>query len=64
MFKTHCVKLCGFFSFVVAFAVLGLVVSATADEIKTASEPAVILTPKPSPKPRLNGAQIFGVRPG
>ena len=27
-------------------------------------EPAVILTPKPGPKPRINGAQIFGVRPG
>jgi len=27
-------------------------------------EEAVILTPKPSPKPRINGAQVFGVRPG
>jgi alpha-galactosidase len=27
-------------------------------------EDAVILTPKPSPKPRINGARIFGVRPG
>jgi alpha-galactosidase len=27
-------------------------------------EPAVILTPKPSPKPRINGAGVFGVRPG
>jgi alpha-galactosidase len=27
-------------------------------------EPAVILTPKPSPKPRINGARVFGVRPG
>ncbi len=27
-------------------------------------EPAVVLTPKPSPKPRLNGAKVFGVRPG
>ena len=27
-------------------------------------EPAIILTPAPSPKPRINGAQIFGVRPG
>ncbi len=27
-------------------------------------EPAVVLTPKPSPKPRINGAAIFGVRPG
>jgi alpha-galactosidase len=27
------------------------------------AEPAVILTPKPSPKPRINGAKVFGVRP-
>ncbi|HEY4416789.1 MAG TPA: NPCBM/NEW2 domain-containing protein [Verrucomicrobiae bacterium] len=28
------------------------------------SEPAIILTPAASPKPRINGAEIFGVRPG
>jgi len=28
------------------------------------AEKAVILTPKPSPKPRINGARVFGVRPG
>jgi alpha-galactosidase len=27
-------------------------------------EPAVVLTPKESPKPRINGAKVFGVRPG
>jgi alpha-galactosidase len=27
-------------------------------------ENAVILTPKPSPQPRINGARVFGVRPG
>src|SRR5882724_10286265 len=27
------------------------------------AEPAVILTPAASPKPRINGAEIFGVRP-
>jgi alpha-galactosidase len=27
-------------------------------------EPAVVLTPKPSTKPRINGAKVFGVRPG
>lgn len=27
-------------------------------------EEAVILTPKPSPKPQINGARVFGVRPG
>ncbi len=26
--------------------------------------PGYILTPKPSPKPRINGARVFGVRPG
>jgi alpha-galactosidase len=26
-------------------------------------EPAVVLTPAPSPRPRINGAQVFGVRP-
>ena len=28
------------------------------------AEDAVILTPKPEPAPRINGARIFGVRPG
>jgi alpha-galactosidase len=27
-------------------------------------EPKIILTPKPGPGPRINGAKIFGVRPG
>ncbi len=27
-------------------------------------EVPVVLTPSPSPKPRINGAQVFGVRPG
>jgi alpha-galactosidase len=27
-------------------------------------EPAVILTPQPGPRPRINGAAVFGVRPG
>jgi len=27
-------------------------------------EPTIILTPKPGPKPRINGTKIFGVRPG
>jgi alpha-galactosidase len=34
---------------------------ATAD---SSPEPAVILTPKASPKPRINSAKVFGVRPG
>ena len=35
-----------------------------APEAVTLQEPAVILTPKPSPLPRINGAKVFGVRPG
>jgi alpha-galactosidase len=31
---------------------------------KAEKEVAVILTPKPAPKPRINGTKIFGVRPG
>jgi alpha-galactosidase len=27
-------------------------------------EPAVVLTPKPAPTPRINSAKVFGVRPG
>jgi alpha-galactosidase len=27
-------------------------------------EPRLVLTPKPGPKPRINGAKVFGVRPG
>ncbi len=29
-----------------------------------ASEPRIVLTPKPGPEPRINGARIFGCRPG
>ena len=29
-----------------------------------AAEPRVVLTPKPGPEPRINGARVFGVRPG
>jgi alpha-galactosidase len=28
------------------------------------NEPRIILTPKPGPEPKINGAKIFGVRPG
>jgi len=31
---------------------------------RPAAEPKVILTPMPSPKPRINSAKVFGVRPG
>lgn len=30
----------------------------------TPAAPAEILTPKPGPEPRINGARVFGVRPG
>ncbi len=33
-------------------------------EIQKYHEPAFILTPKPSPRPRINGAKVVGVRPG
>ena len=32
--------------------------------IMHSQEPKIILTPKPGPKPRINGTKIFGVRPG
>jgi alpha-galactosidase len=34
------------------------------EAVAMAGEPAVVLTPKPSPKPRINGARVVGVRPG
>ena len=34
------------------------------ETIARVREPALVLTPKPSPKPRINGAKVFGVRPG
>jgi alpha-galactosidase len=40
------------------------VVSENPQAIDPPVEQAVILTPKPSPKPRINGAKVFGVRPG
>ncbi|MCX6224509.1 MAG: glycoside hydrolase family 27 protein, partial [Bacteroidia bacterium] len=41
--------------------------SVTGKELSTWIPPveqAIILTPKPGPKPRINGTKIFGVRPG
>ena len=34
------------------------------ETVHAPKEEAVILTPKPSPQPRINGARVFGVRPG
>ncbi|HTI07609.1 MAG TPA: putative Ig domain-containing protein [Puia sp.] len=44
----------------------GAVYAQTTDTATAArvAEPAVILTPKPGPAPRINGPKVFGVRPG
>jgi alpha-galactosidase len=41
---------------------LALVLLASAPEL--AADEAVVLTPPPGPAPRINGARVFGVRPG
>lgn len=38
-------------------------ISASGPRVKVIEE-KIILTPPPSPKPRINGARVFGVRPG
>jgi alpha-galactosidase len=43
---------------------LGLAAVLAWSFIGICAEEAVILTPKPGPAPRINGARIFGVRPG
>lgn len=51
---------------IIAPIISGLLLSiscSTAPETGAVEE-KVILTPKPSPSPRINGAKIFGVRPG
>ncbi|MGZ5497074.1 MAG: Ig domain-containing protein, partial [Candidatus Aminicenantales bacterium] len=42
----------------VAIASLALV------SVARAAEPKIVLTPKPGPEPHINGARVFGVRPG
>jgi alpha-galactosidase len=53
---------------IVLIASIGLMLcfyfSCTTDPGSTVNEPKIILTPEPSPKPRINGAKLFGVRPG
>jgi alpha-galactosidase len=50
---------------VIAGAVLRFTLAAPAmTEANAASDTAQILTPAPSPKPRINNAKVFGVRPG
>jgi alpha-galactosidase len=38
--------------------------SCSHDQGVAGNEPKIILTPKPGPEPRINGAKVFGVRPG
>jgi alpha-galactosidase len=48
----------------VVFAVLLCVLGVGTSTLAAATEDAVILTPKPAATPRINGAKVFGVRPG
>ena len=43
---------------------LNLSLSCVSGPEAAVNEPKIILTPEPSPKPRINGAKLFGVRPG
>ncbi len=45
-------------------AIFSLMLAPLAFGADTDTQPPPILTPKPSPKPRINGAKVFGVRPG
>jgi alpha-galactosidase len=47
----------------VALVSSSVVSAQPAAEVSTNVEPAVILTPKAPPTPRINGAKVFGVRP-
>jgi alpha-galactosidase len=38
--------------------------AASPPQAPAAAEPRLVLTPKPGPEPRINGARVFGVRPG
>jgi alpha-galactosidase len=49
---------------VIVLAFLFIIFSPAPAEEASAQEKAVILTPKPGPPPRINGARVFGVRPG
>ncbi len=47
------------------FSLLAFLAPISGEQADTSGhEPAAILTPKASPKPRINGARVFGVRPG
>lgn len=45
-------------------SILALAVAGAAFSFVAADEPRIVLTPKPGPEPRINGARVFGVRPG
>lgn len=62
LFKMHTQP---YFSFLVALSLYaGESVALAADAAPAPREEAVILTPKPARTPRINGARVFGVRPG
>ncbi|MCE5347870.1 MAG: putative Ig domain-containing protein [Bacteroidales bacterium] len=52
------------FLFVAFYSILLLGISGCSDKGNRNPNTFEILTPKPSPVPRINGAKIFGVRPG
>jgi len=49
---------------ILTLAVAALAFAAFGPLTALAAEEKVILTPKPGPAPRINGARVFGVRPG
>lgn len=49
---------------ILALACAALALTVSSPCFAAAPTEAGILTPKPSPKPRVNGAKVFGVRPG
>src|SRR6266702_1722301 len=55
------IKIFFFFLFINGAAYAQTIDTAMAARV---AEPAVILTPKPGPAPRINGPKVFGVRPG
>ena len=59
MKKTHIVS-------IVIFVLVLFLMFSCSSETKTIplNEPKIILTPKPGLEPRINGAKVFGVRPG
>ncbi len=48
----------------IAIALAAIAIVPPAAFAQSAAEPRLVLTPKPGPAPRINGARVFGVRPG